>query len=319
MGNFLISTTRSTRSTAAATATSSATACDLNHFYSNPFPHSTFKFHCQSRQYQSETALALAKIAELTYCSPRVIQSIALKSWGFTTLEVFPMGCTEAILLAHDQAIIVAFRGSDDPQDWIKNLNLDLVQGPLRGKTHEGFLQILGQTWEDIRLSICCLKAQARWRGHHPAVWFTGHSLGGALATLTAAHFYEQDEQLNGLYTFGSPRVGDRQFARCFNTHFGFRTLRIINKNDPIPSLPPRWLSYAHVGQLYYFNGKGQLQLRSSAGSRLLDGFKVTLSDLFDWDLSAVENHNINTYVRAVHQRAQAEQIIRLRQEHQPL
>ena len=41
-----------------------------------------------------------------------------------------------------------------------------------------------------------------------PSVWYTGHSLGGALASLATAQMRRQEVPVDGLYTFGQPRTG---------------------------------------------------------------------------------------------------------------
>ena len=61
------------------------------------------------------------------------------------------------------------------------------------------------------------------------ALWITVHSLGAALATLAVAKLrLEKDEPVNGLYTFGQPRTGDRDFAKNFNADFGNQTFRYV-------------------------------------------------------------------------------------------
>ncbi len=268
--------------------------------------------------YCSARALALGQMADLTYCSRRLIQTTLMKEWGFSSIEFFPIGSTEAFVAADSEKIIVAFRGSDDRWDWLHNVKLDLVQGPtvrringpmrdpinqlIQGKVHAGFLKLLGTVWQDIRQHICRLKTQACWRGKTLAVWFTGHSLGAALATLVVAQLRLENEIIQGLYTFASPRVGDREFAQYFNTDFGFKTFRVVNKNDLIPRIPPRSLRYRHVGQLHYFDRTGQRHSRSKAAFRLLDSLKIHANDLFDLDFSAAENHDIGPYLQMLYQ-----------------
>jgi hypothetical protein len=67
----------------------------------------------------------------------------------------------------------------------------------------------------------------------------TGHSLGGAVATLIAAYL-RAEKNINKimLYTFGSPRVGDRVFAEHFSKTFSFPCFRIVNNNDIVPKIP---------------------------------------------------------------------------------
>jgi triacylglycerol lipase len=78
------------------------------------------------------------------------------------------------------------------------------------------------------------------WLNEDTQIYVTGHSLGAALATLAALHI---DKLIKSkglaipvhLYTFASPRVGDRTFA----SHFGaIDAYRIINSEDLIQSVP---------------------------------------------------------------------------------
>ena len=68
----------------------------------------------------------------------------------------------------------------------------------------------------------------------------SGHSLGGALSSLMAhnlAHKYPTLAQANRLhnYTFGAPRVGNKEFCEDFNAMLGHSTFRVINKADVVP------------------------------------------------------------------------------------
>ena len=82
----------------------------------------------------------------------------------------------------------------------------------------------------------------------------TGHSLGAALACMAAVDF-----ELNGLRvaevtTFGSPRVGNLDWAYFYNEDIGLidRTWRIVNDRDPVPHIPYTGVTffrgYHHVG-----------------------------------------------------------------------
>lgn len=100
------------------------------------------------------------------------------------------------------------------------------------------------------------------------ALYLTGHSLGGALATL-AAHkllVYEKSFQVTALYTFGSPRTVQQLLAEKINEKFeersdqvvNFRSHRVVNFIDVVPRLPPRvpvLLDFRHINNLVYFPG----------------------------------------------------------------
>ncbi|GLC58164.1 hypothetical protein PLESTB_001325800 [Pleodorina starrii] len=89
-------------------------------------------------------------------------------------------------------------------------------------------------------------------------VIFTGHSLGGAMATLAAYDlaarktdgFFSGDVQL---YTFGSPRVGNQAFMEAFNNMVP-NAWRFTNTDDIVPRVPYSWrfdgarTTYYHVG-----------------------------------------------------------------------
>ncbi len=84
-------------------------------------------------------------------------------------------------------------------------------------------------------------------------VWLTGHSLGGAITTLAA--FQYGLDKISGLYTFGSPCVGDQDFADAFDRKGLNRvSFRYVNGNDLVAKGLPFWRDrlgfpkYQHVG-----------------------------------------------------------------------
>ena len=64
-------------------------------------------------------------------------------------------------------------------------------------------------------------------------LFITGHSLGGALATV--ATWYLKGDSLAACYTFGAPRVGDTGLMDRFRTPI----YRVVNGVDPVPFVPP--------------------------------------------------------------------------------
>lgn len=80
----------------------------------------------------------------------------------------------------------------------------------------------------------------AEFRTDGQTVWFTGHSLGGALAMLAGARMYLEEPRLraDGVYTYGQPRTCDRMLATAYNTGFKQRMYRFVNNNDVVPQLP---------------------------------------------------------------------------------
>jgi triacylglycerol lipase len=95
-------------------------------------------------------------------------------------------------------------------------------------------------------------------RDNSQSIWFTGHSLGGALAVLASAKFLvEQNVEVAGLYTFGQPSVGSESCCSGFEKRCRGRLYRFINHTDAVSDSP--LLFYEHVGQVRYFDTSGTL------------------------------------------------------------
>ena len=120
----------------------------------------------------------------------------------------------------------VAFKGTSSLLDLITDIDTDSVNFKYgKGKVHGGF----EAAYESLRnkLDVELKKLGAK------NVLFTGHSLGGALATLAGA-----DTGLgvqSHVISFGSPQVGDKGFKEHYPK--GTMVDRVINRNDPIPML----------------------------------------------------------------------------------
>jgi len=104
----------------------------------------------------------------------------------------------------------------------------------------------------------------------------TGHSLGGALATLCAYELATRRTPVRArqdisLYTYGAPRVGNKAFATRYNAAVP-DSWRITNTQDIIPSVP-RLLGYAHVAHSVRLLEGGRIQIeRDSSGDVFGEG-----------------------------------------------
>ena len=79
----------------------------------------------------------------------------------------------------------------------------------------------------------------------------TGHSLGGALASIAAGTIadnkYASPNNIM-MITFGQPRVGDSKYAASMNKLVPY-TFRVINGRDPVVLVPPMKYGYHHHGK----------------------------------------------------------------------
>lgn len=163
-----------------------------------------------------------------------------------------------AVVSQDGQDAYVVFRGTqmDDPTDIGTDLDSRLHAWPQGGKVHTGFFNALDSIWDAVR----------GWLDANPAtrLWFTGHSLGAALATLAASRAGRADARL---VTFGSPRVGDRAFAASFRPE---QVERHVNCCDVVVFMPPDVsLGYAHIDQLSYIDHAGELHAVTPAADAI--------------------------------------------------
>ena len=177
---------------------------------------------------------------------------------GLPEVRFFDGKSTQCYVAGNDDFIIVAFRGTENRSrgkhamayDLLTGVQIRLVPEEGGGRTHSGFKKALDEIWQDRDekgIHITGLKTyldQQSARKSRP-LWFTGHSLGGALATLAARRY----GTARGLYTFASPRVGDAEYR----DRFSLPSYRFANYKDIICHFPPEWL-YQHVGSLKFID-----------------------------------------------------------------
>ncbi|EJD04681.1 alpha/beta-hydrolase [Fomitiporia mediterranea MF3/22] len=153
--------------------------------------------------------------------------------------------------------IIAAFRGSTDLQDFVTDLTFALadfsspgVTGTDGVKVHLGFMDAYNSVADTVISTVSDqLKA-------HPdySLISTGHSLGGALASLggvsLAANF--PDTPLR-VFTFGQPRTGNPAYATLAENLIGVSNLfRGTETYDGVPTIPPQFFGYQHHGSEFW-------------------------------------------------------------------
>lgn len=248
-------------------------------------------FEPKNTRFSIKNAYALALCSHLAYEDAKSIND-KMALHGFQTIFLERRE-TQAYIAFRDDAIVIAFRGTTNIRDWMTDS--DMVLTTVRhgmGKVHGGFLRALCLIWEDI-LSV--LKAV---QNNQQPIWITGHSLGAALAGLAAARFsLELDKPIAGLYTFGKPRIGDREFARLFNSELKDRCFRFVNNNDIVTRVPPREMNYSHIGSLRFIDSEGKIHEDTSWWSEFLESIRGTLNQQLDLIPSNIENHSMNKYI----------------------
>ena len=252
--------------------------------------------------YRTEFSIAnaamMAELARAVYLKKNgapdaqaILKKLQKRDADFQDVWPFEARSSQACVVAHEDFVCAAFRGTDELADWRDNVQVGKVKGPF-GRVHGGFQAALMDVWPAMRTRL----AQYAQR----PLWLTGHSLGGAMATLAAAQLADADESFFGVYTFGSPRCGGKKFARVYDIEAGARSHRVHNNNDIVARLPTRQMKYRHVGRLAYITEGGEIKHDTGWWYRFCDGVRGAALDFGDAGLDGVKDHRIGAYARAI-------------------
>jgi len=200
----------------------------------------------------------------------------------------------QAALVEHEDYLCMAFRGTNELADWLDNINAFSTK-VLFGEFHRGFWLSVEDVWEPINDRFRELQAQRK-----RPLFITGHSLGGAMATIAAAKFIHEDKPFSGVYTFGQPRVMDRETARIFNSECKSRYFRFHNNNDIVTRVPARLMGYSHIGSYVYISQDGNLNCDPGNWFKFVDYVEGAFNAVKEKGIDAVEDHNMNKYLKAV-------------------
>jgi len=213
-------------------------------------------FRYRADNFDMVNAWWLIEASTLVYSDPEYVTEKFNHKAGFTEVNFFEDKTTQCFVASNEKFAIVAFRGSEarlregdsDPgyllADWMANFNFFPEKWGQGANVHRGFKAALSEVWTDLEKHISKLQR------NNLKIWFTGHSLGAALATLAADRY----GNVQGLYTFGSPRVGDQDFKADFKVN----TYRFVNNSDIVTRVPPPSM-YCHVGELKYIDSEGRI------------------------------------------------------------
>lgn len=252
----------------------------FENWQSNPFKHDASEFELVNAWWLADASLLAYADGDFVTAT---FKDTGLEEAGFT-VKCFGDGLAGAqfFVMHNEHFIVVSFRGSDMTDFWEELLDIITIleflpaQDESGGKVYGGFKAGLTAVWD----SLCSYLEEIKSAGGSECqLWFTGHSMGAGLTTLTAAEtIRKQVYRVQGLYTFGSPRVGDS----IFNNHLAqiglaAKTYRFVNHSDIVARNPPPGL-YEHVGILKYIDEQGNL--RSPENQPAVTGFKFKLFKL---------------------------------------
>jgi predicted lipase len=212
--------------------------------------------------------------------------------------RVFAEGSTHATLFVNNKHVILTFRGTEpdslgDIVTDVKFRRKSLGYG-VPGKYHRGFVDQLDNLYHRL---VAALKPYVLH--DKKPLYITGHSLGGALASLFTARAFAEDpgvlSTLQQTVTYGAPRYANVKAAKWLDEVLGDKLARVTILQDRIPHLPPAVLGYRHAGQAILLDA---VEAKVLPPSRKWYG-RWSLVLAF---VRRVRAHGAKTYVRVLNQ-----------------
>ncbi|GAA3583802.1 MULTISPECIES: lipase family protein [Marinobacter] len=174
---------------------------------------------------------------------------------------------------------VVAIRGTQDGHDWLTNGNVGYSTCASGSTVHAGF----NEAFESMKGAFESLLSPHLTGTDSRGVHCVGHSLGGALASLTADWIKDRYRKPVNIYTFGAPRVGLEGFAQ-HTTHAAARLYRCTHGADPVPNVPLWPFIHAPANGFEYRldNGSGIAIDAHGMGKNKVPGYRNT-ANTSDW------------------------------------
>ena len=149
------------------------------------------------------------------------------------------------ITINHEQKnLAVVFRGSESIKDWY--YDLQILKHKYKDKIwiHSGFYNQL----HSDNIHLCIINKVRSILDEYPdyKVFVTGHSLGGALATLFGYILAHEIDNFITVVSFASPRIGNYHWKKSFESKMNLKHFRVTNNRDLITATPT--INYYHVG-----------------------------------------------------------------------
>lgn len=225
-----------------------------------------------NKAYSSTEAAKSLQLSEYAYCGHSLYDQV---TWGGAATGFVLKSTIYDIVddtngfigyLPSDNSIYVVFRGSESILNWVTNLDTTKTAytsyPDCNCEVHAGFYAAEQRALSQV------LNQVAKLRTTYPTakVKVSGHSLGAALATLTAMDLYRYGYTDVQCYNFGSPRVGDQAFSAFAGTKMT-NFWRVTHLKDMVVHNPGSGslLDFWHVCQEEYEDAMGNVHSCSSS------------------------------------------------------
>jgi triacylglycerol lipase len=205
--------------------------------------------------YSTRDATWMSEMSALAYWGPDLVGE-QLRRWGFARIAEMADAATDTsgFMAVKDQVLVLSFRGTSGFRNFLTDGDIRRVRPDwAAGGVHNGFKRALDAVWPQITSTLGPPAAQQK------EIWLTGHSLGAALAQLAALRLTRAGYRVHGVYTFGTPRIGDKDFVADYDRRLGAQSFPHVNARDVVTRVPPTALGFhaAAGAKIRAFTGSG--------------------------------------------------------------
>lgn len=235
--------------------------------------------------YDESLAKSFAALSSITYCTNKT----AVMTWSCQTckesntpilsgkIKIVDADGVRVVVakLKKQNGCFVAFRGSENIENWLSDFNAWEISPTAFNETCEGNCKVHGgfyNIWKKIEkpvlgaISDVGCTANDQWNN---VLYITGHSLGAALTHLAMFALNDGGWKIAKTYSYEAPRVGNKAFADDFSKRYSSRDVpiyRITHYKDPVVHLPPESMDYHHVTTEVYYASNDSYKVCDGSG-----------------------------------------------------
>lgn len=240
-----------------------------------------------------QRSLLFAKLASIAYNDDLNWVKKKAKTFGFTTVEFYEKDGAQAYRFMNKEDLVIACRGTEPAE--FNDIKADLKALPVMAETisrvHQGFKAEVDDLWPMIEQDI------NRKTNVTKTLWFCGHSLGAAMATIMASrakHNIELNDPVE-LFTYGSPRVGWKKYCNSLDVvHHRWK-----NNNDIVTTVPLALMGFKHHGTQHYINAYGNV--RNPTGWQMVkDRWRGIWMGLKQGKIDSFGDHSMVEYIKHI-------------------
>jgi triacylglycerol lipase len=234
-------------------------------------------------------SLLFAELSMIAYNDEKEATAAAAIA-GFGDVSFFDRDGSQAYRYRNEHDCVISCRGTE-PNEWNDiqaDANARSVVAETVGRVHRGFKTEVDDLWPMIEAAL---------RDNQHTLYFCGHSLGAAMATICAGRCFLSHIPGNPqeLFTYGSPRVGDKRYINFVQLdHY-----RFVHNNDVVTRVPPAFMGYRHSGDEVYLDRSGRIRKLGMLSKRR-DKWRGFLRGLRRFKIDHFSDHSIHSYIDAI-------------------